>query len=126
MATITVLETAAASPVGTDLMQNNRLRTSPYWRRVRAIGVVGSTAIGDCSVDLSYGGEFRGNFFNTTAGASKIPTALTDIIPVGGDMWCPPGTPIAVQVSDVGVTNVIAVTLVLDEMPAGWEPPLMG
>lgn len=126
MATITVLETSAASAVGTDLMKDNRLRTSPYWRKVRAIGVVGSAAIADCSVDLSYGGEFRGNFYNTTAGASKIPTALTDLVPVGGDMWCPPGTPIAVLISDAGATNVIAVTLVIDEMPAGYRPVLAG
>lgn len=116
MVTTTVLESAAASAVGTDLLDGNKVQLSGLPRRVTHIGVVGSTAIADCAVELFYGSTFMGKFYNTTAGASKIPTANADLIPVGGPLVCAPNDPVHVFIADVGVGNVIAVTLVIQEI----------
>lgn len=116
MATTTVLESAAASAVGTDLMDGNKLSTSSLPRRVTHIGVVGSTNPSDAAVDLFYGSTFMGKFFNTTGGATVIPKADADLIPVGGPLVCAPNEPIHVFISDASLANVLAVTLVIQEI----------
>ena len=49
------IEAAAASVVGTNIMQGNRGETKWYPRIIRWIAVIGSTAAGDAAVDLIIG-----------------------------------------------------------------------
>lgn len=119
MATTTVITAAASATVGVDLMDGQKLQTSPMQRKVTKIGVVGSTAIADFAVELFYGSVFMGKFYNTTAGASKIPTANADMITVGGPLRCAPNDPIHLFVADAANTENVAVTLQIQEFVPG-------
>lgn len=116
MSNITVKEAAAASAVGTNLMAGNRMQTNPRPRFVRRIGVVGSAAVGDASVDLFYGNTFIGTFFNTSAGANLIPLDAKDMVPVSSNVGMEPNEPLNVLISDAGATNVLVVSLELVEL----------
>jgi len=105
----TVLESAAATAIGSDLFSNSRQSVAGYPRVITAIGLVGSAAIGDAAVDLFIGSSWAGKFFNTTAGASKIPVSDTDMKPIRVPV--PPGMPIKLLIADAGATNVLAATL---------------
>jgi len=118
MPTITVKEDSAASAVGTNLLAGNRVQISPNFRRVKRLGFVGSAAIGDASVDLFYGSEYIGTFFNTTAGASKIPTNDTDMLLIADERLAVPGEPLNLLVSDAGATNIVVATLEIEEFAA--------
>jgi len=120
MPTVTVKEASAASVVGTNMMSGNRVQVASTFRRVRRLGVVGSAAAGDSSVDLFYGSVFVGNFFNTTAGADKVPTNNVDMIPVTDDNIANPGDPINLLISDAGATNILVATLEIEESPAAF------
>lgn len=116
MPVITVKEASAASVIGTNLMSGNRIQTAASFRKVNRIGVVGSAVPGDASVDLFYGSEYIGTFFNTTGGANLIPTSNVDMIEIPDEKFTEPGEPINLLISDVGATNVLAVTLEIDEV----------
>lgn len=113
MPTITFKEASAASAVGTNLMPA-RFATSPKFRRISRIGVVGSAVLGDASLDVYYGDHYVGTFFPTTIGV-VIPVDSKDMIPVSDDTLCQPGEPISVIVSDASATNVFVVTLEIQE-----------
>ncbi len=115
MPTITIKETTAASAVNTNLMAGHREQTKYSYRDVKKIGVVGSVNPGDASVDLFYGSTFVGTFFNSTGGANVIPKPDTDMMEIDDDNFCNPGEPINVIISDAGLTNVLVVTLVIEE-----------
>ena len=115
MPSITVKESAAGSAVGTNLLSGNRLQNGVSYRRVRRIGVVGSAAVGDASVDLFYGSLYVGTFFNTSAGANLVPLEAKDMMPIAGEDLAQPGENINVLISDAGATNVLVVTLEIDE-----------
>lgn len=115
MPTITFKESAAASAVNTNLFAGNREQIKNRARRVRRIGVVGSAAVGDASVDLFYGSTYVGTYYNTSAGAAVVPLESKDLIPVAGNMVCEPGEPINVLVSDASGTNVLVITLEIEE-----------
>lgn len=116
MSNITIKEAAAASAVGTNLMAGHRLQTAPRPRYVRRIGVVGSTAAGDASVDMFYGNVYIGTFFNTTPGANVIPLDAKDMVPVSANVGMEPNEPLHVLISKVSAANVLAVTLELVEL----------
>jgi hypothetical protein len=126
MATHTIKEATAASAVGTDLMDGDKLQTSSLVRRVRQLGIVGSAAINDCAIELFYGSHFIGRFYNTHAGANVIPLADSDLIPVGGMMPCPANEPIHIFVADASGTNPVYVTLVIDEFLPQPSAPSFG
>lgn len=111
MATITIKEAAAASAVGTNLMAGNRMQIVPRVRTVQRIGVVGSAAVGDASVDLFYGNTYIGTFFNTSAGANLIPLDAKDLVNVASNVGMEPNEPLNLLVSDAGATNVLVITL---------------
>lgn len=117
MPTITVKEDSAASAVGTNLMSGNRIQLAAAFRRVKRIGVVGSAAVGDASVDLFYGSEYMGTFFNTQAGANLIPTNDNDMLALQDETLNEPGEPLNLLISDAGATNVLAVTLEIENVP---------
>jgi hypothetical protein len=115
MALITVKEAAAASAVGTNLMAGHRLQIAPRYRRVRRMGVVGSTNPGDGSVDLFYGDTFIGTFFNTSGGANLIPLDAKDMIKVPSNLAMLPFEPLNLLISDAGVSNIMVVTMEVEE-----------
>lgn len=116
MATITIKEATAASAVDTNLMAGHRLQISPRFRRVRRLGVVGSAAVGDAAVDLFYGDTFIGRFYNTSAGASLIPLDAKDMMPVVSRYALERNEPLNLLISDAGATNILVVTLEIEEM----------
>lgn len=116
MPSITVVESAAASAVGTNLMAGNREQSKPRLRQVTSIGLVGSAAVRDAAVQLFYGDTFIGEFFNTTAGANVLPLYQRDIVAVDPTMAAEPGEPINLLISDAGLTNVLVCTLEISEI----------
>lgn len=115
MPNITVQESAAGSAIGTNLMAGNREQMKNSYRRVSRIGVVGSAVLGDSSLDLFYGSTYIGTFFPTTIGV-VLPLEARDFVGVDPTIVCEPAEPINLLVSDVGVTNVMRATLVIEEL----------
>lgn len=116
MSNITIKESAAASAVGTNLMAGNRVQSAPRPRFVKRIGVVGSAAVGDSSVDLFYGNVYIGTFFNTTLGAAVLPLDARDMINVSSNVGMEPNEPLNVLISKASTTNILAVTLEIQEL----------
>jgi len=68
--------TAAQAASGVDLMGLGLASAHKYGQKARilkTIGLVGSTAIADFNIDLYAGQRHLGTFYNTTAGAAKVP-----------------------------------------------------
>jgi len=118
MPVVTVLEAAAGSAIGTDLLNNAppNIKRSPNYRRVEKLACVGSAAIGDAAVDLFYGGTFIGRFYNTTAGANIRPLEARDLVKVVSDLVMEPNEDLIVSIADAGGTNILSVTLVIADM----------
>lgn len=114
MAFLTVREAAAASAVGTDLMDGQRLQTHPLPRRVMKLGLSGSTAIGDCAVDLFYGSEFIARIYNVSTNAALTGEQMYDN---PGVLVCSPNEPIHAFIADVGVGSVMVLHLAIEEIP---------
>jgi hypothetical protein len=113
MAFITVTEASAESAIGTDLMDGERLQTSALPRRVVQMGIGGSTAVGDCAVDLFYGSEFVARVYNTTTNNA---IKGEEMINIPGILVCAPNEPIHLFVHDAGHTNVMVVQLGIQEI----------
>lgn len=103
---LSVVSVAAATAVlGYDLLTARPDIAIGSGRRVlRAIGLTGSTAAGDTSVDFKVGNRIVATLFNSatgfpTADAGKFPTAFN----------IPPGSPLSVIVTDAPATNAINV-----------------
>lgn len=112
MVSFTQLTAAATAVLGYDIMAGKdagRHKTSNRNRVITAIGCAGSAAAGDASVDLYVGIENCGTFFNSTGGASKIPSSNADMRPLR--VFVPAGAPISLVVSDAPATEILAVTL---------------
>lgn len=99
---LSVVSVAAATAVlGYDLLTNRPDITSGAGQRVlRALGLTGSAAIGDSSVDVKVGNRVVATLFNNavdfpTNDAGKFATAY--LIPIG--------SPISVVVTDAPATN---------------------
>lgn len=117
MPTDTILESAAAEhAAGIDMLDGEHVAVSRRLRALRFIGLVGSAAIADMSVEIFIGDKRVGEFYNTTAGASKVPTANVDLIPVGRTVLIPPGTRLSAMVKTASGTNAGCLTVVTDEM----------
>jgi hypothetical protein len=112
---IEVHESAAASAVGTDLLDGHRGQQSGRMRVIKFAGLVGSAAEGDAAVDLYYGDVYVGTIYNSSEGANIAVKADADLKPVGGGLICPANTPIHALVTDAGATNILALTLVTHE-----------
>lgn len=115
MALVTVKESTAGSAVGTNLMAGHRQQIVPRYRRVTRLGVVGSAAAGDAAVDLFYGDTYIGTFYNTTSGANVIPVDSKDMMSVPSQYVLEPNEPLNLLISDAGSTNVLVVTMEIQE-----------
>jgi hypothetical protein len=118
MANVTVQEASAGTAVGTDIFQlagNTFFVTAPVGRVLRRIGVTGSTAAGNASIDLYIGTEKIGTYFNTTSGA-VVPVDAKDMMPVITHRGVLAGEAIRLIISKASTTNVLSVTLELQEI----------
>jgi len=118
MAMIVLTETAAGTGVGTNLIVSlgTRAVTSPRYRYIRRIGVTGSSAAYNASVDVFYGQTYIGTFFNTTSGAVG-PVDAKDFMTLAPTKVCEPGEQLSVVISKSSATN--AMTIVLDIVEFG-------
>lgn len=116
MANITFQEAAAATAAGTDLFANNFYQFDARPRVVSRIGVSGSTASANCAVDLYYGVEKIGTFFNTSGGAVAAPLDAKDLVPVRSNRALLPNEPLRVLVNTASTTNKLTVTLEIQEL----------
>lgn len=115
MPTDTILEAAAATyGAGSDWLDGKHLQKSKRMRAIRFLGLTGSAAEGDMSVELFVGDQRIGQFYNTAIG--KIPQSNTDLIPVGRSVLCPPNTNLHVFTKTASGTNPAGLTLVVDEL----------
>lgn len=122
MPTDTILEGAAAEhAAGSDMLDGEHIQVSRSMRALRFIGLVGSAAIADMSIEVFIGDKRVGQFYNTTAGAAKVPTANVDLIPVGRTVLIPPGTRLSAIVVTASGTNPAALTIVADELGRGMS-----
>lgn len=99
---LSIVSVAAATAVlGADLLANRPDIASGAGKRVlRSLGLTGSAAIGDSSVDVKVGNRTVATLFNNatdfpTNDAGKFTTAYL----------VPPGSPVSVVVTDAPVTN---------------------
>lgn len=108
---------AGATAVGGNLMSGNRFQTAPRFRRIRRIGLTGSSAVGTGSLDVFYGATLVFNGVNvTTSGSTAVPLEAKDMLPVASDYVCQPGEPINLIVTAVSVTNPFICLLEIEEL----------
>lgn len=120
MPTDTILEGAAAEhAAGSDMLDGEHVQVSNVRRALRFVGLVGSAAVADMSIEIFIGDKRVGQFYNTTAGASKVPTANVDLIPVGRTVLIPRGTRIHAIVVTASGTNPAALTIITDDLGQG-------
>lgn len=116
MPTLIITEASAASAAGTNLMANNRFSVSNTYRKVVRIGVVGSSAVGNASIDVFYGATMiANNLKNTSGGANLTPLEAKDIVPLRSDYWCEPGEPLIVSINTPSASNALTVYLEVAE-----------
>ena len=105
MALSVVSVPAATGVLGYDLLTNRPdIATSGRNRVLRAIGLTGSAAAGDSSVDFKVGNAIVATLFNSATGfpsadASKFPTSY----------HVPAGAPLSIIVTDAPATNPLNV-----------------
>lgn len=116
MANITIKETSAATAAGTDLMANNFFQFDARPRIVSRYGVVGSSAVGNAAVDIFYGTEKIATAYNTTSGANVLPVEAKDMMPLRSNRALLPHEPLRVVVNTASATNVLAITLEIQEI----------
>lgn len=116
MANLVVKESAAATAAGTDLMSGNFFQFSPFPRTVTRVGCVGSSAVGNAAVDIFFGTEKVGTFYNTTSGANVISLEAKDMLPLRSNKALLPNEPLRVIINTASATNVLAVTLEIQEL----------
>jgi hypothetical protein len=102
-----VHESAAAQPIGTNIMQGHRAEQRTLPRLLRWIAVVGSAAAGDCSIDIWTGDKYHGTYFNTATGTSYQRNRDQQDV----NLLIMPGTPLRLEISDVSLTNAVNVFL---------------
>lgn len=119
MVSFVVKESSAGQAVGTDLMAAtgtwNRFRISNTWRKIRRIGVAGSSAAYNASVDVYYGATLVATNLNNTTSGAVGPKEAGDILPLVSDYWCEPGEPLIIQINTASATNALQVFVELLE-----------
>lgn len=116
MANITFQEAAAGTAANTDLFANNFYQFDARPRVVSRIGVSGSSAAANSAVDLFYGTEKIGTFYNTSGGAVAAPLDAKDLVPVRSNRAVLPFEPIRVLVNTPSATNKLTVTMEIQEL----------
>lgn len=118
MATDTIVESAAAEyAAGEDWLDGKHVAVSRSLRALRGFGLTGSAAEGDMSVEVFIGNHRVGQFYNSAT--ALIPSANSDLMPIGRTVLIPPGTRIHVITKTASGTNPAGITLVVDELGIG-------
>lgn len=99
-------ELAATLLVGVDVFRNERNQSTPYWRLVTGITIVGSTAINDFEIDLYAGDNFLGHYFLNVAGAAVTPALPDNLQPIA-PTWVAPGTKVSGIITNAAVANPV-------------------
>lgn len=115
MVNVTFQESAAATAAGTDLFSGNFFSIDARPRIVSRIGVSGSSAAANAAVDLFYGTEKIGTFYNTSGGAVAAPLDAKDMMPVRSNRAVLPLEPIRVVVNTASATNKLTITMEIQE-----------
>jgi len=68
MANVRISVAAATAVVDYDLMQDQRLQSVAYNRRLHTMKVTGSAAVSDTLIDLFIGEDYVGRYANTATG----------------------------------------------------------
>ena len=97
---------AADAVVNYDCFANQTWRVSAKTRKLRGLAVAGSTAAGDCAVDLFVDQYKVGRFYNLAAG---WPT-MDHMVPLRGNL-VPPGATISCIVTDAAAANPLNIIL---------------
>lgn len=97
---------AAAATIGTDLFRDQKWNVASQNRTLRGLAVCGSTAAGDCEVELFVGQKMVTNAFNKATG---FPTK--DHIDPLGEVFVPAGSKISCIVRVAAVANPINIAL---------------
>ncbi|GAI07691.1 unnamed protein product, partial [marine sediment metagenome] len=97
---------AAVAVAGYDLFTNEKWNIGSQPRVLNGIAVTGSTAAGDCEVELYVGMKLVTNIFNTALGFAT----RDHVQPLAG-IWVPPGSKISCIVRTAPTTNPINVVL---------------
>ncbi len=79
---ISKLVSAATCVDEYDFADGEKWNKAAYPRNLRYAGLVGSTALGDTEIEINIGNQYHSNLFNTTVGASKVPTYLLDMLKI--------------------------------------------
>lgn len=118
MANVGIKESAAASAAGTDLMtqgNNSFFQFDSRPRIVSRIGVTGSSAVINAAVDLFYGTEKIGTFYNTQSGAAAVQEAR-DLKPVRSNRALMPHEPLRIIVNTPSAATALYVELEIQEV----------
>ena len=107
---IKTYEAAATLTLGVDALRNERLNVSSKNRVLRAVAVVGSTAVNDCEIALYIEDFFAGNFRNSKAGAAVAVAGNEDLVPIG-PFAVPAGSKISALISIAVVGNPLIIQL---------------
>ena len=107
-----VTSTAAATAVvGYDLLLNSQVSNSSQNRVLRGVALTGSTAIGDCAIDVYIDSVRVATVYNSKLLAPN----MDDVLPVD-DLIVPAGAIIHAYVIDAPVTNPVFCGLSLSQI----------
>jgi len=107
MSTIRAVVAAATAIVGADLVTAEPLNSIPSGRTLDTLSLTGSTAVGDCIVELVIGTESVGKYANTSTGL--VDDAQKDLRKIGKSI--PANARVQVYVRDAADTNPVVATL---------------
>ena len=114
MVLVQEIVTAANATLGANIASGKWWETSPKYRAIRKIGLVGSTAVADTSLEIFYGTEKVAEIKNTTAGAAKVPVD-SDMQTVPLDKVMVPNERLMIKVNDAADTQNIVLTMEIVE-----------
>jgi hypothetical protein len=106
---------AATATVGVNLAAGKWWEKSNVWRRIRNIGLVGSTAVSDTVLEIFFGTTKVMEIRNSTAGAAKTPLTGTDVHQHSSFLGCAPNQSIAVVVKTAPSTNAIVLHMDIED-----------
>ena len=102
---------AATAVLGYDLMQNQQLQQSATPRVLQGIGLTGSTAIGDCAIDMFIDTVKVATIYNT-----KLLVGNTDDVLGIDSLYIPPNALLHAYVIDAPATNPVFLLLQTEEV----------
>jgi hypothetical protein len=103
-----------------DVAVNDNLAKGKDWqkddrrRRIKKVGLAGSTNPCDCILDIFYGSKLIAKIVNTTGGAAKVPEK-DDFHYISSQLYCAAQEQINVIVRDAADTEIVCLCLDIQE-----------